>query len=838
MSILRLDFETHGTVDLPVRGLHNYATDKNTGVWCLAYAFDNEPVDIWVNRHDSRHGRLSLPARVVNHIAQGGDVFAYNVKFEWYLWNFVLRRQYPRLPVLNIDQCHCTQAEALAMSLPDSLDKCGAALGLSVQKDQRGFAVMMQLCKPKSIQPCGTPIWHTDPEKFDILYEYCKTDVATEREMSKRVRRLTPDMRKVWILDHEINYRGVHLDSESIALCKPLVEAQKAAYSYELSVITGGLVTKTTQHKRFKDWCVSQGVELDSVGKPARAALFLEDEQQGYFSDIPSQVIKAMHVWDDASFSSTAKLERAQDLVCSDGRLRGMYQYHAAGTGRFGGRGVQTQNLTRPPKGWKRKHALELFDLVKKHGSEGILDALRLYYGNPVAVISASMRALFMAAPGCDLNSSDLSGIESRGLAYLAGEQWKLDAHAAADAGTARDVYCVVYAQSFHIDPKDVDDEQRQIGKVEDLACGYQGWVGAFNNMANVYGVKLPEEQVIEIIKAFRASHQATVKLWADTERAAVHAVLNPGKEFHAGKHLAFHKDGSFLFMTLPSGREIAYPYPKVVSVERFGKIRQQVEYYGVDTKTKQWAPQRTYGGFWCIQKGTPVLTRRGWVPIQKVTNRDTVWDGLDWVKTGGAVFRGNKEVIKAHGVYMTGDHLILTEKGWVCASQSEGHNRANCGLPEGYKVPRVRQKEISVGVSEGTVGVDGHRRNDFIIQTFTGCDGGSTCVETQHMSEVYDLLNCGDRHRFVVLSEDGTPLIVHNCENATQGFAFDVFAHGLVKAHEAGLNIVMHTHDEITVESQSDVLKQLAECMASVPQWAIGLPLSSKGWTDKRYWK
>lgn len=673
MRVLRLDFETYGTVDLPVRGLHNYATDKNTGVWCLGYAFDDEPVEVWVNRHDMRHGRLAVPTRIIRHIEEGLPVYAYNVRFEWYLWNFVLRRQYPNLPELNMAQCHCTQAESLAMSLPDSLDKCGAALGLPIQKDQRGFSVMMQLCKPQTFRN-GEPIWHTDPEKFDILYEYCKTDVATEREMSKRVRRLSPDMYRVWLVDFVINFKGVHLDSESIALCKPLVEAQKAAYSAELAEITGGVVTKTTQHKRMKDWCVAQGCKLDSVGKPARAALFEEDEQQGGFAGIPPQVIKALHVWDDAAFSSTAKLERAQDLICADGRLRGMYQYHAAGTGRFGGRGVQTQNLTRPPKGWTRKHALELFTIVKQHHSDGMLDALRLYYGNPVAVISASLRALFMAEPGMELNSSDLSGIESRGLAYLAGEQWKLDAHAAADAGTARDVYCVVYAQSFGIKPEDVDDYQRQIGKVEDLSCGYQGWVGAFANMAKVYGVKLSEEKVIEVIKAFRQAHPATVKLWEATERAAVRAVINPGEEFSAGKHLKFYKDGSFLFMVLPSGREIAYPYPKVVTVERFGKTRQQVEYYGVDTKTKQWMPQRTYGGFWC--------------------------------------------------------------------------------------------------------------------------------------------------------------------ENATQAFAFDVFAHGLVKAHEAGLDIVMHTHDEITVESKQPVLKKLAACMASVPEWSTGLPLSSKGWINERYWK
>lgn len=808
MRVLRLDFETYGTVDLPVRGLHNYATDKNTGVWCLGYAFDDEPVEIWVNRHDMRHGRLAVPTRIVRHIEAGHPVYAYNVRFEWYIWNFVIRRQYPNLPELNMAQCHCTQAESLAMSLPDSLDKCGAALGLPIQKDQRGFSVMMQLCKPKSIRQCGTPIWHTDPEKFDILYEYCKTDVATEREMSKRVRRLSPDMYRVWLVDFAINFKGVHLDSESIALCKPLVEAQKAAYSAELAEITGGLVTKTTQHKRMKDWCVAQGCELDSVGKPARTALFEEDELDP-FAGIPPQVIKALHVWDDAAFSSTAKLERAQDLVCADGRLRGMYQYHAAGTGRFGGRGVQTQNLTRPPKGWTRKHALELFTIVKQHHSDGMLDALRLYYGNPVAVISASLRALFTASPGMELNSSDLSGIESRGLAFLAGEQWKLDAHAAADAGTARDVYCVVYAQSFGIKPEDVDDYQRQIGKVEDLSCGYQGWVGAFANMAKVYGVKLSEDKVIEVIKAFRQAHPATVKLWEATERAAVRAVINPGEEFSAGEHLKFYKDGSFLFMVLPSGREIAYPYPKVVTVERFGKTRQQVEYYGVDTKTKQWSPQRTYGGFWCIKKNTPVLTGRGWVPIQTVTTDDAVWDGVDWVKTGGAVFRGVKKVIKAHGVYMTGDHLILTKKGWICASQSEGLIRADCGLPYGYEVPGVQWS-----------------------------DGRSTCVTTGSDSEVYDLLNCGPRHRFVVMSEDGTPLIVHNCENATQAFAFDVFAHGLVKAHEAGLDIVMHTHDEITVESKQPVLKELASYMASMPEWATGLPLSSKGWINERYWK
>lgn len=224
--------------------------------------------------------------------------------------------------------------------------------------------------------------------------------------------------------------------------------------------------------------------------------------------------------------------------------------------------------------------------------------------------------------------------------------------------------------------------------------CGYQGSVGAFAVMGAAYGVSLPEEQVIEIVQAWRKKHRQTVNFWYNLERAAIAAIRNPGKTFKVGYiklRVDEHEGWNYLRIRLPSGRYLCYFDPEVDDTTA------KLSYMGVDQYTRQWKRIATYGGKLCIAKGTPVLTKRGWVAIEQVAREDKVWDGEAWVYHGGLDPRGVKEVILAHGVAMTPDHEILTTEGWVRASQSKGFERATCRLPDGYSVRRERREEIAV---------------------------------------------------------------------------------------------------------------------------------------------
>ena len=232
-----------------------------------------------------------------------------------------------------------------------------------------------------------------------------------------------------------------------------------------------------------------------------------------------------------------------------------------------------------------------------------LLDEIDLTIGSPLNVISDCLRAMIVAAPGHDLVAADFANIEGRVLAWLATEQWKVDAFRAYDDGQGADLYKLAYARAYGLEPQDVTKDQRQVGKVMELALGYQGGVGAFQTMARGYGVKITDEQADEIKTRWREAHPAIKQFWRDLEAAAIHAAEDPGRVTKAGKIL-FRKNGSFLFARLPSGRSLCYPYPRVVEktmpwVDDDGRavVRPTLQYDGVDPVTKHWGPTDTYGG-------------------------------------------------------------------------------------------------------------------------------------------------------------------------------------------------------------------------------------------------
>jgi len=334
MTKLHIDFETRSTVDLKKAGLDNYARHPTTDIWCMAWAFDDEEVYIYPRSGDP----TTRTGRVLNHVQKGGTVYAHNAAFELAIWNSICVPRYG-WPPLRTEQCRCTMAMAYAMALPGSLEKAAAAVGIKMQKDMAGHRLMMQMASPRGFDAFDEPIWWDAPDKLDKLYEYCRQDVRVERELEKRLMLLSDDEQALWVLDQKINSRGVRIDRQAVLGAIAVVEAESKRLNEEMSSVTGGILP--SEVKRLTDWVRSQGVPVDGLAKSDVLDALSDD-------GLPPLVLSALRIRQQAGKTSTAKLRTMIEAASGDDRLRGMLQYHGAGTGRWAGRKVQLHNMVRP----------------------------------------------------------------------------------------------------------------------------------------------------------------------------------------------------------------------------------------------------------------------------------------------------------------------------------------------------------------------------------------------------------------------------------------------------------------------------------------------------------
>jgi DNA polymerase len=539
MKRLSGDFETYSAVDLKARGLHNYATDKSTGIHCFSFGnLADGPIHTWAEGE-------RFPDVVRDHIVTGGIFTAWNAAFEIALWNECAVRRYgwPRLPV---EQVRCSMAAAYAMGLPGALENVAPALGLEQRKDIAGKRVMLQLAQPRQDGTFWRP-WD-DPEKFQQLYRYNQQDVRTEMAVLDRIMELSPEEQAIWQLDYRINQRGITVDLNAIEKAISLVEQEQKRLNAEMLVATGGVVGKCSEVQLLVKWIKLQGVEMNGVAK-ADILDALQDE------NLPANVAAALHLRKEAAKSSTAKLMAMRDRASADGRVRNLHQYHGAATGRWAGRGIQVQNLprTRPDM-----HPEDVADVIAHLDQRDYLDAM---YGPVMDALADSIRGMLMASPGHDLAAADFSAIEARVLAWLAGQEEVLEIFR-----THGRIYEHAAAGIYHVRLDDVSEAQRQVGKVSVLALGYGGGIGAFQSMARNYNVKVPDVEADEIKVAWRAAHPRIVQYWYDLENAAMRALTQGGKHSAGapGRQVTYLKNGSFLWCRLPSGRVLCYPYPEI----------------------------------------------------------------------------------------------------------------------------------------------------------------------------------------------------------------------------------------------------------------------------------
>lgn len=635
-DILFIDFETCSAVDLRKRGLWVYSHDPSTRVLMLAFAFNDEPVGrlIFLSGF-AKPDAAAARARIIGHVSAGRPVVAHNAPFELALW--------PRIPdpLLRAaqptpEQTVCTMARCYAMALPGALENAAAALGLRVTKDTEGRALMLRMCKPTNGARLKDgrdkePKWLHDAEKFTFmgrkisghdavlrLADYCEQDVLVEREIFKRTLPLSRYERKVWCMNYRVNERGVLFDQEAVAAALDIRDLVLEQLNAEMAEVTEGAVAACSNVGALKDWAADHGVIQESLAKAEIEYLTGEDAFGEARFALPEAVRKAFDLRREAGrATSVAKLAAIRERADPNGRVHGMFEYHGAGTGRFAGRGVQPHNFTRdlPPAA----EVEEIFRHIKARN----VDWIDMAYGPPLTMISKLLRGFIVAGEGRTLIGGDYSNVEGRGVAWLAGEEWKLDAFREADANPDDpDIYERSYAVTFGKPAATVTKDERQVGKVIELACGYQGGVGAFQTMAKAYGVNVPDTVADDAKVRWRQAHPKIKQYWYDMQRAALTAARFPGEVFGAGapgRVVKFKKAGSFLWMLLPSGRALCYPYPEirrneygdyltyktVPSADDFKRGRLEDD----RTNTRQWARVSTYGGK-LVENATQALCR------------------------------------------------------------------------------------------------------------------------------------------------------------------------------------------------------------------------------------
>jgi len=601
MNKLTIDLETRSRTKLTgpkvARGLYPYAEDPSTDVLCVALKWNDEPVKLFVPSEKwikllaatvtgkmwIADGTLLTWDQVADMVNRADIIEAHNVNFERQLWFHVVHRRYglPDLPRIKL---RCSAAKAATVAIPrDLLGACNV-MGTEVKKDEEGKRVMMKMCKPRTPTKNNPSEWHEDPSDFAKLCRYCMTDVDAEHSLSEKLPEMPEYEQALFLLDMAINERGIYCDLEAIDKATAMVTQNEGNLLPEIQAITRGQVTSTRQTEEFRQWAWRQGLKLPDLKKYT-----LEDALK---EELPAYLHRAVEIRQALSMTSVSKADTMKRWACSDRRIRGAMMYHGASTGRWAGKGIQPQNYPR--------NAFNDEEFEEFISSD--LQWVNMLYGSAQLAASRALRGMLCAAPGNSLLCADYSGIESRVLAWLACDEDKMNVFR-----TGKDPYLyaasAIYGKSYEdleAAKKEGKCPERKIGKVVELASGYQGWVGAFASMADNYGIVVPEEEAKKAVSAWRDKHPSIVAFWHGLMAAAVNTVKS-GKEHSYGRIKFLIKD-RWLCMRLPSGRLLYYYDPYTYQAEdKYGRLRDTISFWGYKTDkdggVKQWQQLHLYGG-------------------------------------------------------------------------------------------------------------------------------------------------------------------------------------------------------------------------------------------------
>ena len=633
-----------------------------------SYQFDDgRPLTLWIPREDVPAAiveevkrlrpqvailcKSRCPQPIVEHIKAQGEIRAHNAQFERVLANGVAGKKLG-IPEIQIEQTMCTAAKMSANGMPRSLDEGAKALGTEL-KSEDGRLEMLQLSKPRKptkADPSTRWTFENAPEKFIAMYVYNIGDTPAERGVDDAVPDLIPSEREIYHLDQRINQRGVRVDLEAVRNILYVVEQYKNFLADECRRLTADFLgdgLNPTQREKISDWIRANGwPHLADMQAETVKALCKREE-------VPECVKQVLRIYSTYNAKAVSKLQAILDAVCADGRLRGMFLFLGAGTGRWSSLIVQLQNLMRP--------LIDDPDFALECFASRSADFVHMMYPDIdlMKVAGSCIRAVLVAAPGKTLLFPDFVGVELRINAWLWNEETELAVYRAQDAGTGPDSYKLTYCEFFDEDINAIDwkslegKNKRQIGKVLCLAFGYEGGVSAGLTMVDTYGVDLDKlakallpimpddarqhaewmwanhrkdgvtkEQSMALDGAkfmWRQRRPNIRQGWKDLKAAAGLACEFPGKTFLAGKvafRVCSYKTRSWLHMRLPSGRDLKYYAPRWIEPKTIVRPKKldngyggftwvdeevvtpgEFRYHAVDSKTHQWIEQTSYGG-------------------------------------------------------------------------------------------------------------------------------------------------------------------------------------------------------------------------------------------------
>ena len=569
---LSIDIETYSSVDLTKAGLYKYVQSSDFEILLFAYSFDDEPVEVV----DLTQKGRTLPQRVLWAL-QDPNVkkTAFNAAFEWYCIN--------KFFVSPLEQWECTMVHAYYAGYAGGLGLVAEAMGMppDKKKDTAGKALIKLFCCPNGKKtkkhPYDRVLPKHEPEKWQLFIEYCRQDVVVEKAIKEKLGKypLPEQEQRYWIMDQAINSGGVGTAMPLIDGALYIKDAVEQELKENIRAITG--TDNPNSDDQVKAWIFeTAGIEVKSLEKKV-----VEDVLDAV-SAFP-EVVTVLNLRKQLKKSSLAKYATLKDGTCADGRFRGMLQFYGAKTGRWAGRAVQPQNLPR--------NYMATLDTARELVMQKNVEGLKLIYGNVQDTASQLIRTAFVPTEGCIFAVADYSAIEARVIAWLAGENWKLDVFR-----THGKIYEASASAMFGVPLKKItkgnpEYELRAKGKVAELALGYQGSDGALIQMGALK-MGLEEEELPDIVRRWRASNPRIKDLWWKLDRAAVQCVKY-GTPQYLQKGIVLSRDQEYLFITLPSGRQLFYLHPGILP-NRWGDDAISYEGRGA---SKKWVTLETYGG-------------------------------------------------------------------------------------------------------------------------------------------------------------------------------------------------------------------------------------------------
>lgn len=568
MKTLSIDIETYSDIPLQKTGVYRYCESPNFEILLFGYSIDSGPVQV-VDLACGEH----IPKEVLAALEDDSVIkWAFNAAFERVCLSRYLG--YPTGEYLDPESWHCSMVWAATMGLPLSLEGVGAVLGLEKQKLTEGKELIKYFCQPclptkANGQRTRNRPFHA-PGKWGLFKRYNARDVEAEMGIQQKLSKfpVPPQVWEEYDIDQEINDRGVRIDMELVEQAIQMDARSRQELTDAMKRMTA--LENPNSVQQMKQWLSDNGMETDSLGKKVVAELL---------KTAPPELAEVLTLRQQLAKSSVRKYQAMEKTVCSDNRARGMFMFYGANrTGRFSGRNIQLQNLP-------QNHLPDLAE-ARALVRSGDFDAVKLLYEDVPDTLSQLIRTAFIPREGAQFLVADFSAIEARVIAWFAGESWRQEVFA-----KGGDIYCASASQMFKVpvEKHGINGHLRQKGKIAELALGYGGSVGALKAMGALE-MGLTDEELPQLVDAWRQSNPNIVKFWWAVDKAVMEAVRYKHTTTDYG--LTFSCRSGMLFITLPSGRKLAYVKPKV-GTNKFGG--ECITYEGIGS-TKKWERLDSYG--------------------------------------------------------------------------------------------------------------------------------------------------------------------------------------------------------------------------------------------------